>query len=180
MRKIYEEQNHHEPVSQGYQSLPYLLLKECEPLIRSSPFSYVCGRCGRCCINNQVRLNEYEVARLAIAKKITNKEFIDLYTQEDGREILRDSEGLCAFLVDKACSVYDDRPLACRIYPLCLNSRHKDQDFIRLLEPDPETKGRYGTVGTVNDYLNSQGAEEYISKLDTLSEFGFLSPMKVK
>ena len=155
-RNPYVEQSSVAPVVKEFQSISYLLLKECEPLFRTSPFSYVCGRCGHCCINTHIRLNAYEITRLASAKGLSNNEFIDRYTQEGGTEILHDSQGHCAFLVDDACSVYDDRPLVCRIYPLCLNNRAKDGEVFRLLEPDPETKGKYGTAGTVNDYLNSQ------------------------
>ena len=121
-------------------------------------------------MNTLIRLNAFELARLAAAKKLSVVEFTNRYTNKNGAEILRDSKGHCPFLSDKGCDVYDNRPLVCRLYPLCRNSQTKDGEAFRILDPVPGATGTYGTKGTVDDYLDKQCAEEFIVASDEFME----------
>ena len=40
-------------------------------MTRASPFSYVCNACKRCCRNKAIRVNPYEILRLAPAIDVT-------------------------------------------------------------------------------------------------------------
>lgn len=77
-----------------------------------------CLNCGNCCKTAGPRLSDKDIARLA---KHTRMKVFDFQTQyvrvdEDGDQVFK---GLpCPFLGDdNACTVYDERPLACREYP---------------------------------------------------------------
>ena len=63
----------------------------------------------------------------------------------------------CVFLGPRGCTVHPDRPLACRIYPLARWVAPDGDESFGHLEPHPQTAGLYGTRGTVDDYLTSQG-----------------------
>jgi hypothetical protein len=47
---------------------------------RESTFSYSCHSCCRCCYDKTIRVNPYEVARLAQNQAITTTEFLARYT----------------------------------------------------------------------------------------------------
>ena len=59
-----------------------------------------------------------------------------------------------------------DRPLVCRIYPLARHISPADQETFTELAPHPQTEGRYGTQGTVGDYLQAQGAGLFMDAAD--------------
>ena len=142
-----------------------------ERLTRQSPYSYTCNRCNRCCQHQRIRINPYEVARLALSCGISTTEFISQFTTENGIEILRQPDGRCVLLTEQGCGVHADRPLVCRIYPL---GRHRsptgEEHFIHV-RPHPETQGVYGKEGTVADFLEAQGAEIFLSTLDRYIAF---------
>jgi Fe-S-cluster containining protein len=116
-----------------------------------SPFSYVCGQC-RCCVDKLIKLNPYEVARLAANPGISTTEFIRTCTMAKGAVLKMNRRGECLFRTSKGCSVHPDRPLVCRLYPL---GRHapasSGEEVFSLL-----SEGRVGRDGTVADYLRTQ------------------------
>lgn len=84
-----------------------------------------CARIGACCHGNQVLLNPWELFCLANEKKITPREFRDLYCENGGTRLRfngkvdRRGKSACSQYIDNfGCSVHLGRPLACRLYPL--------------------------------------------------------------
>ena len=75
-------------------------------------------------------------------------------------------DGACVFLGPEGCTVHDDRPEVCRLYPL---GRFREADgtegFVRL-ERHPESVGQLGNSGTIADYLEAQGAACFIKAAD--------------
>lgn len=81
-----------------------------------------------CCRNVNMILYPYDILRLKKALGIDSEEFLRTYTVlEKGdnpyfptvKLKLTDGENkACPFLKDTGCSVYNDRPSACRTYPL--------------------------------------------------------------
>lgn len=70
--------------------------------------------CSLCCHDTAMPLREADVARLA-ARGHARGAFARV---EDGWLSLRNEGGACVFLRGGKCSVYDDRPEGCRLYPL--------------------------------------------------------------
>ena len=136
------------------------------PMTRSTPFSYACGRCSRCCHHKGITLNPYEVLRLARQQGLTTTEFIARHTDTAGTRLRQRADGACMFLTATGCGVHADRPLVCRIYPLARHISPEDVETFSELEPHPQTEGRYGTQGTVGDYLEAQGAEPFMQAAD--------------
>lgn len=70
-------------------------------------------------------LNPWELLQFSIEKKVTQKEFRDLYTDFggirltfDGKEDKKGQKSCSQYIENKGCSVHLGRPLACRLYPL--------------------------------------------------------------
>lgn len=133
-------------------------------LIRSSPYSYQCGACGRCCRDKLIQVNPYEIARLAAKLGISTTAFIEQHL--DGVYLRRREDGTCTFLNEQGCSVHDARPLVCRLYPLGRNVSEAGEESFRHLAPHPQTMGTYGEQAAVQDWISAQGAQPFIDAVD--------------
>lgn len=81
-----------------------------------------------CCRELDLALFPYDVLRLRRALGISSGEFMKKYvlvTQEDGQvfpicrlSMVDDGRASCVFVRREGCSVYADRPAACRAYPV--------------------------------------------------------------
>jgi hypothetical protein len=123
---------------------------------RNSAFSYTCHACNRCCRNKAIRVNPYEILRLARFLGITTTQFIENHTEAGGTVLRPKENGDCSFLGERGCSVHPDRPLACRLYPLARWVTPDGKESFGHLTPHPRTEGVYGRSGTVQDYLDHQ------------------------
>jgi uncharacterized protein len=81
----------------------------------------------RCCRNITIFLTPYDILRMKNALKITSGAFLASYTDivvgDAGLPIavlrMRDDDKKnCPFVTPEGCKIYEDRPWACRIYPL--------------------------------------------------------------
>ena len=72
--------------------------------------------CHLCCVNTRMTLTEADRKRLEVAG------CLDFFFVNDDNDLqLRNVDGHCIFLVDGQCSVHEDRPEGCRLYPLILD-----------------------------------------------------------
>ena len=89
-----------------------------------------------CCRNIDITLTPYDIIRLKNRLKLDSKEFVGAYTTAFPMDH-HDLPGLklnvkpgtteCVFLTKDGCSVYQDRPAACRYYALgAMGVRKKD------------------------------------------------------
>ena len=72
--------------------------------------------CHACCLNTRMTLTEADAARL---EAVGCQDFF--FVNDDDDLQLVNVDGHCIFLVDGWCSVHDDRPEGCRLYPLILD-----------------------------------------------------------
>src|SRR5690606_17106432 len=84
-----------------------------------------------CCRNIDISLTPYDVIRLKKRLGMSSGEFLVKYTYPYEMEKggiagikLQPIEGgtACQFMTEEGCSVYEDRPTACRYYPVALLS----------------------------------------------------------
>ena len=128
-----------------------------------------------CCSNIDISLTPYDILRLKRRLGITTTEFLERYTlpyemEKDGIAgvKLRPVEGAtaCRFMVPEGCSVYEDRPTACRYYPVALLSMRRqdeatDRDSYALVK-EPHCLGHDEPREiTIGDYRREQGLPEY-------------------
>jgi uncharacterized protein len=87
----------------------------------------------RCCRIPTIILSPYDILRLRQFLGITSGEFLNRYTrrQTEARSNLplifldpfKDAEPGCPFLGDAGCTVYSQRPAACRLFPITMGSQ---------------------------------------------------------
>ena len=94
-------------------------------LSTNSILPLTCSRSGTCCFGKAVMLNPWELLNFSKEKKITPREFKELYTELGGIRLLfngnpdKKGQKACSQYIDNVgCSVHKGRPLACRLYPL--------------------------------------------------------------
>ena len=132
-------------------------------LARSSPFSYRCRACSRCCRGKTIPVNPYEIARLAEALGTTTTEVLERFTAHAGATLAVREDATCVFLADGGCSVHAARPLVCRLYPLGRRVDGDGTERFATLEPHPQSEGVWGTDGTVDDYLRAQDVARHVA-----------------
>jgi len=77
-----------------------------------------CLSCANCCKTTSPIFRDVDIRRLSKRLRMSEAKFIDQYLKidSDGDYVL--TVAPCPFLgTDNYCSVYEDRPLACREYP---------------------------------------------------------------
>ena len=150
-----------------------------------------CSRRGTCCHGNLVMLNPWELMCLAHEKKITPREFRDLYCEYggirlrfDGAAGWREKRACSQYIGDFGCSVHLGRPLACRLFPLGRQIQNDEVHYMYqgtefpCLEGCPEVTGLpYLNVG---EYLQGQETErfekaqdEYLDVMQNLADSAF-------
>lgn len=129
----------------------------------------------RCCENTDIVLAPYDILRLKRRLGLTSREFIDRYT----RDCALDAHGMpglklghkpggaqCVFLAPEGCTVYEDRPSACRYYPLGqMSVRRKDSavdEEVYFVVREPHCLGHEEAhAQTIAQYRREQGLERY-------------------
>ena len=134
-------------------------------LVRSSLFSYQCGRCCRCCKDKLIQISPYEIAVLAKHLGISTTVFITNYM--DGVHLRHQGEGDCIFFNEQGCGVHLTRPVVCRLYPLGREKTPDGEESFVHHPPHPQTEGTYGEVGTVADWLEQQNVGPMIAGRDS-------------
>ncbi|MEO5641577.1 MAG: YkgJ family cysteine cluster protein [Sphingomicrobium sp.] len=130
-------------------------------------FSYACRLCGRCCSNKRIQINPYETARLAQRLGETAATFRSRWTVEGkGVELSQTPDGACVFLGPEGCTVHADRPLVCRLYPLGRHVSPEGRVWYTDVDLHPPPGGLFGVAGTIESYLESQGAGPFIVAAD--------------
>uniref|UniRef100_Q3AR98 YkgJ family cysteine cluster protein n=1 Tax=Chlorobium chlorochromatii (strain CaD3) TaxID=340177 RepID=Q3AR98_CHLCH len=126
-----------------------------------------------CCSNLDIFLTPYDVLRMKNKLGITSTQFLSEYVepviqQESKLPFLRlkfQEGGQCRFVAPEGCTIYSDRPVACRYYPVGFGI-HKSQnahgnDFYFLVRED-HCKGFEETQEwTVREWRKNQGIDEY-------------------
>jgi Fe-S-cluster containining protein len=126
-----------------------------------------------CCKDITIVLTPYDVVRLKRGIGISSDEFLDRYTiiiPKQKRLIpmvvlkMNETDKRCPFVGEDGCSVYADRPWACRMYPLDMNddgtfSLITDSSLCLGLEADERTR--------ISNWLVEQGLPAY-DEMNTL------------
>ncbi len=128
-----------------------------------------------CCSNIDITLTPWDVLRLERRLGLESGAFLREYTvpfeiEKGGLPGVKlkpvDGGTACRFMRSEGCSVYADRPTACRYYPVALLAMRRegestDRDSYALVK-EPHCKGHEEPrTLTVDDYRREQGLEEY-------------------
>ncbi|MGO9543420.1 MAG: YkgJ family cysteine cluster protein [Rhodomicrobium sp.] len=149
-------------------------------LAPSDSFNFRCHRgvsCwNKCCHGADITLPPYDILRLSRRFGMRPAEFLERYTvpaeHEGGVPIVKlkmagdDGKGACHFLAEEGCTVYSDRPAACRYYPLGLMSvklkeAEAKEEFHFLVREDHCRGHDEDKSQTVAEFSAQEGVEDY-------------------
>ncbi len=124
----------------------------------------------QCCRDVNIYLTPYDVLRMRRALKIDSGDFLDRYTRQFVAggvnvpvvQLAMDPESLsCKLVTPQGCGIYEDRPWACRMFPLDLGGRLGEYCYVEgsgrrclgMKERSPQK---------VDEWLKGQGVEKYL------------------
>ncbi len=138
-----------------------------------------------CCRDLNLVLTPYDILRLKKSLALTSADLLDQYTTIKPHEHngfpavllkMQDDEGRrCPFVTPAGCRIYEDRPGACRIYPIGRgSSRTKGQEGAReifFVVKESHCRGFYEPKEwTVSDWSKDQGLKPYTFYNDLWTE----------
>ena len=152
-------------------------------------FEFACGPwvpCfTECCGKLELLLTPYDVLRLRRRLNLSFESFLDAYalirhrTAHGFPEVMMrmdpETGKRCPFVTDQGCSVYEDRPGACRIYPIGRASTRDRKDgqakeFYFIVKEDHCKGFEQPRQWTVREWLEDQGMGLYNEFNDLLMD----------
>ena len=126
-----------------------------------------------CCSKANVTLTPYDIIRLKKHLGISTTDVLAKHTVPfeldsggmPGVKLRTTNEGACLFMTDAGCSVYENRPTACRYYPSGLLSmraidKNIDERSFLLIKEDHCMGHQEDQEQTVQQYREKQGVVE--------------------
>ncbi|MEN8166959.1 MAG: YkgJ family cysteine cluster protein [Pseudomonadota bacterium] len=127
-----------------------------------------------CCKHADIQLTPYDIIRLKDGLGLSGTEVLKQHTvpfemDKDGMpgvKLRTDDDGACLFVTDEGCSVYADRPTACRYYPVGHMAVHmagttEDETRFFLVKEDHCKGHEEDRSITISDYRKEQQVEQY-------------------
>lgn len=147
--------------------------KEQPVFTAASPFKFVCSDSllcfTQCCRDVNIFLTPYDVLRLRRSLKIGSGEFLAKYTMHFLARVTNipvvqfkmNPETLYCQLVSEAgCTVYEDRPWACRMYPLDLTA--KEDEYRAIVGKDRCFGFSEPASWSMDEWLKNQGVGPFV------------------
>ncbi|MFC2047330.1 YkgJ family cysteine cluster protein [Chloroflexota bacterium] len=165
------------------------ILNDRPRLSPDSKFKYSCHKglsCfGRCCGDVNIFLTPYDVLRMKKALGLSSEEFLGKHTlplilqdQQIPVALLKmgdDENKKCHFVTTEGCTIYQDRPWACRMYPLGLASSKAEaegEEFCFMADDESLCLGfKEDKEWTVKEWLDDQGVDIYNQKSQDYMQF---------
>lgn len=132
-----------------------------------------------CCARADVTLAPYDIIRLKEQLNIDSTEFLAKYSVPfeiddhgiPGIKLRTDDSGACLFMTEEGCSVYENRPIACRYYPSDLLSmralgKPNDEQHFLLMKKEHCKGHEEDNIATIGNYRKEQGVETYKIELE--------------
>jgi len=164
------------------------ILKEYPRLKKTDTFRFACNPgvpCfNKCCNDVNIFLTPYDIIRLKNRLGIKSGEFLKKYTIIPLEENLKhpivmfrmEDETLnCHLVGENGCTVYEDRPWSCRMFPVGIASpkeSHEElnEEFYFILEEEVCEGFKEGREWTIDEWMKDQGVEDYIELGDMFKE----------
>ena len=162
------------------ENLKKAILQDYPRLTEDDTFKFAC-RPGLSCFNDccgdvNIFLTPYDILRMKNALGISSQEFLDRYTitpidknQNYPVVMLKmqdDEKKTCHFVSADGCTIYDDRPWACRYYPVGLASPKEgesevEREFYFILREDVCKGFEEDKEWRISEWRVNQGLEKY-------------------
>ncbi len=181
------------------QKLKETILADFPRLNKESKFKFGCNKnvsCfNKCCSDVNIFLTPYDIIRLKNRLKISSQVFLDKYTllpidEKQNHPVVmlkmdNDENKSCPFVTDEGCSVYEDRPWSCRMFPLGVASpKEADEngvgEFYFLLEESVCRGFEEDSNWTVDKWMKDQNVEEFTEMGEHFKEISLHEYFKTK
>ncbi|MFH1276231.1 MAG: YkgJ family cysteine cluster protein [Candidatus Woesearchaeota archaeon] len=133
-------------------------------------FKFKCTKCGQCCDKTMIALYPFDIRIICDHLNISTTQFHEKYSAFtiDNENIVRcflRNRPRCPFKdVNNKCSIYDFRPVRCRLYPI---GRFFQEDQTHyLVANDPSPGFNSNKKQSIAEWLEEQG----VTKYDPLTE----------
>ncbi len=138
----------------------------------------------RCCRNKHLPLTPYDVIRMKRALHLLSDDFLSRYAvyrldPGSGFPILslamKGTDKVCPFVGPDGCEVYEDRPTACRLFPLGRLSSLENgkREIFHLLDVQGCEGIKERVLQRVDQWTIDQGLSPYIEMNDRMLEILF-------
>jgi len=130
----------------------------------------------KCCAQLNLLLTPYDILRMKKSLELTSDEFLDSYgdTVMDGDSrfpmvklrMRQDDSRRCPFVTSEGCSIYEDRPGSCRLYPLGRAALKPDRDRATrekyfIVEESHCLGFQENREWALADWMSNEGMKEY-------------------
>ena len=139
----------------------------------------------KCCAQLNLMLTPYDILRMKNRLGLSSMEFLDEYTVPKQNERSRfptvnlwmreDEHRTCPFVGREGCSIYEDRPGACRIYPIGraasmkAGEKRATEKFF-LVQEDHCLGFKEEKSWNIDEWLSSEGVDAYNAMNDPWME----------
>ena len=152
-----------------------------------------------CCGNINIILTPFDILRLRRHLNMTADEFLLRFTEPmfiektdlPGVKIHLDEEGRCPFVTPEGCTIYSERPSACRYYPIGMANFHEggeegiESERFFFVVKEEHCKGHEeDKEWTIRDWRADQGVDlcdemnrEWLEIVMRRKSFGFQATM---
>ena len=121
----------------------------------------------RCCQDVNIFLTPYDILRMKNRLELHSSDFLEKYTMTliapTGIPLIqlkmREDDRRCHFITEEGCSIYEDRPWACRMYPLDWTEEKGGYYFI--VGPDKCLGQKEPVEVLMNHWLQEQDVPPY-------------------
>ena len=166
----------------GVERLKAEILRDYPRCTEDDRFTFCCHKqisCfNMCCADVNIFLSPYDILRMKNHLGMTSEEFLERYTlmptdqhQKYPVVLLEMTDAKdkhCPFVKnEEGCTIYEDRPWACRMYPVGLatpaenDAAAEEKDFYFLIK-DTFCRGHEEDKGwTIREWIRNQGVETY-------------------
>jgi Fe-S-cluster containining protein len=170
------------------------ILKDAPRFTEEDKFVFSCHKglsCfTECCADVNIFLTPYDILRMKNRLGISSEEFLARYTLVPFNEkqkmpvvvlkMQEDEQKRCPFVSDDGCTIYEDRPWSCRMYPLGYASPKEgssatESEFYFLLEEGGCKGFAEGRELSVRQWLEEQGILEYNEMGESFKEISLHS-----
>jgi hypothetical protein len=139
----------------------------------------------KCCADLNLTLTPYDIIRIKNRLKLSSDVFLDRYTDTriDSHprfpmvvlKMNHDEDRNCPFVTRDGCIIYEDRPGACRIYPLGratsrVDSKKDTREKFFIVDEEHCLGFQEDTQWTIKEWVANEKVDEYNAMNDRWSE----------
>lgn len=146
--------------------------------LKGEKFTFLCHKdiqCfNECCGDLRMVLTPYDIIRIKKRLGIASEEFLNRYTEQELSDTtwfpmvklkMNHKDKKCPFVTPEGCSIYEDRPGACRTYPLGRAASkpggNKTQEEYFFVNEDYCQGYKEDKEWSIDQWKLDQGIEEY-------------------